>query len=131
MSEHGRASRDSPDAIRDEPSCVGVASAAGAFVISLTGEPIVWRIDVGDPDAFDDEDCLMYWGCTVTKRPRKEYWNASVRQEKRITGLSHTTLTNQRGLKGSKLGPANEGRRLSSDEAKKIEEQLRREGKIQ
>lgn len=67
----------------------------------------------------------------MTKRSRQEYWNKTVRQEHRIASLSHTTLTKQRGLRGSKLGPANEGRRLSSDEAKKIEDQLRREGKIQ
>lgn len=57
------------------------------------------------------------------------YWNRRVRQEQRIAGLA-PTLTNQRGLKGAKLGPANEGRTLDPAERKAIEERMRREGKI-
>jgi hypothetical protein len=66
----------------------------------------------------------------MTKRPRTEYWNKRVREERRIQGLSHTTLTNQRGLKGTKLGPANEGRKLSLEEREKVEAQMRLDGKL-
>jgi hypothetical protein len=54
------------------------------------------------------------------------YWNRSVRYESGKPG----TLTKQRGLRGAKLGPANEGRRVSDDERRKIEDQMRREGKL-
>lgn len=57
------------------------------------------------------------------------YWNRRVREERRIEGLA-PTLTNQRGLKGSKLGPANSGRKLSPAERQAIEDQLRRDGKL-
>lgn len=62
----------------------------------------------------------------MKKRPQVPYWNRKVRSESGPAG----TLTNQRGLKGSKLGPANEGRRLSDEERRKIEEQLRKDGKL-
>lgn len=51
---------DAPLLAVNQPSSDGVVRTAGAFVISLNGEPIVTRIDVGDPDAFDDEGCLVY-----------------------------------------------------------------------
>lgn len=54
------------------------------------------------------------------------YWNRKVRDESGRAG----TLTNQRGLKGSKLGPASEGRTLSDAERKKVEEKLRKDGKL-
>lgn len=57
------------------------------------------------------------------------YWNQRVRNEQRIAGLA-PTLTNQRGLKGAKLGPANSGRRLTAAERKAIEDQMRREGRL-
>lgn len=62
----------------------------------------------------------------MTKRPHVPYWNQKVRNETGRAG----TLTNQRGLKGSKLGPANDGRRLSDAERRKVEEQLRKDGKL-
>lgn len=60
---------------------------------------------------------------------RQPYWNQKRREERRIAGLA-PTLTKQRGFKGSKLGPANEGRRLSAAERQEIENQLRRGGKL-
>lgn len=60
---------------------------------------------------------------------RQPYWNRKMREERRIAGLA-PTLTKQRGLKGSKLGPASEGRRLDAAERQKIEDQMRREGKL-
>lgn len=65
MSHEGRASRNSPNATRDEPSCDGVASAAGglasiALVTTFARPDVVKRIEVGDPDAFDDPSCLVY-----------------------------------------------------------------------
>lgn len=57
------------------------------------------------------------------------YWDQKVVYAGPI-GLSHQGLVKQRGLKGSKFGPANSGRRLSKDEARKIEDDLRRQGKI-
>jgi hypothetical protein len=57
------------------------------------------------------------------------YWNRRVREERRVPGLA-PTLTNQRGLKGAKLGPANEGRRLTAAERRTIEDQMRRDGKL-
>ncbi len=62
----------------------------------------------------------------MTKRPRPEYWNQKVRNESGAAG----TLTNQRGLRGSKLGPASDVRKLSAEEREKIEAQMRREGKL-
>lgn len=62
-------------------------------------------------------------------KERQPYWNQGVREERRIAGLA-PTLTKQRGLKGSKLGPANEGRRLSSAERQAVADQMRREGKL-
>jgi hypothetical protein len=59
------------------------------------------------------------------KKP-EPYWNREVRREKGAPG----TLVRQRGLRGAKLGPASEGRRLTPEEAKRIEQALRDEGKI-
>ena len=58
------------------------------------------------------------------------YWNKKRRNEARIAGLSHTTLTNQRGLKGSKLGPANEGRKLSDEERAAVVAEMKRKGQL-
>lgn len=63
---------------------------------------------------------------TKPKRGPQPYWNKKVRNETGAAG----TLTNQRGLRGSKLGPANEGRHMSDDERRKVEEQMRRDGKL-
>lgn len=66
----------------------------------------------------------------ATSRPSKTpYWNQSVRDERPGHGLA-PTMTNQRGLKGTTLGPANGGRRLSAAERAAVVEQMRKEGKI-
>lgn len=57
---------------------------------------------------------------------KQPYWNQRVRNESGPAG----TLTNQRGLKGSKLGPANDGRKLSGEEKRAVIEKMRKEGKI-
>lgn len=60
---------------------------------------------------------------------RQPYWNRKIREERRIPGLA-PTLTKQRGLKGSKLGPASAGRSLTAAERRAVEEQMRREGRL-
>lgn len=71
MSHEGRVSRNSPGQLGEAPSRSGVASAAGglapvnqlvpiAFVTTFDRPEIVTRIEVGDPDAFDDDGCLVY-----------------------------------------------------------------------
>lgn len=62
----------------------------------------------------------------MKKLKKQPYWNQKVRNEAGAAG----TLTNQRGLRGSKIGPANEGRRVSDEERLKIEAQMRRDGKL-
>lgn len=62
----------------------------------------------------------------MKKHPKQPYWNQKVRNESGATG----TLTKQRGLRGSKLGPASDGRKLSAEEREKIEAQMRRDGKL-
>lgn len=47
-----------------------------------------------------------------------------------LRGISHTQLQRQRGLRGSTLGPANEGRRLSDAEREEIERKLREQGRL-
>lgn len=47
-----------------------------------------------------------------------------------LQGLGDHALARQRGLRGTKLGPANAGRRLSQGEVSAIEQKLRAEGKI-
>lgn len=47
-----------------------------------------------------------------------------------LKGLSHSQLHRQRGLKGTTLGPASEGRSLTAEERERIAEQMRREGKL-
>lgn len=60
------------------------------------------------------------------RREKTPYWNQKVRDESGRAG----TLTNQRGLKGTTLGPASAGRKLSDAERRKIEEQMRKDGKL-
>lgn len=66
------------------------------------------------------------------KKPRRKFHEQAVRANygADLRGIGHSTLQRQRGLKGSKLGPANEGRHLSVAERKEIETQLRNEGKL-
>jgi hypothetical protein len=67
----------------------------------------------------------------MPRRPDKQpYWNRRVREERRVESLSHTTLVNQRGFKGTTLGPANEGRSLSTSERAEIERKMREDGKL-
>lgn len=47
-----------------------------------------------------------------------------------LRGMGHSPLHRQRGLKGSTLGPANEGRRLSAEERAAVEARMREEGKF-
>lgn len=47
-----------------------------------------------------------------------------------LRGLGGLQTTHIRALKGSKLGPANDGRRLSKAEREAIEQKMRQEGKI-
>ena len=60
------------------------------------------------------------------------YWNQKryAVNRKELDGLGHTQLKRQRGLRGIKLGPANEGRRLSAEERQEIEASLRQAGKL-
>jgi hypothetical protein len=47
-----------------------------------------------------------------------------------LRGLGGLQTSHIRALKGSKIGPANAGRRLSSAERKAIEDQMRKDGKL-
>jgi hypothetical protein len=58
------------------------------------------------------------------KRSIKRHYRGELR------GFGAQQLFRQRGLKGTTLGPANAGRRLSADERKAIEKRLRDEGLV-
>lgn len=45
-------------------------------------------------------------------------------------GFSHTQLDRQRGFKGSTIGPANKGRRLTREERQAIEAKMKAEGRL-
>jgi hypothetical protein len=47
-----------------------------------------------------------------------------------LRGYGNQPLKKPRGFRGSKLGPANEGRRLSPEEIGAFEAQLKRDGKL-
>lgn len=47
-----------------------------------------------------------------------------------LQGLGGLQTSKVRALKGSTFGPAGEGRRLSPEERKAIEEQMRKDGKL-
>jgi hypothetical protein len=47
-----------------------------------------------------------------------------------LRGLSHSQLTRQRGLRGTKLGAANRGRRLDVAERQAVEQKMRNEGRL-
>lgn len=47
-----------------------------------------------------------------------------------LKGLGGLSTSRIRALRGSKLGPASEGRKLSPEERKRIEEQMRKDGKL-
>jgi hypothetical protein len=49
---------------------------------------------------------------------------------KLIRGLSHQTMTRQRGFKGSKFGAASDGKTLSADERAAIEARMREAGTL-
>ena len=65
---------------------------------------------------------------------KEAYWNKALSQKKlynsHLRGLSHVELTRQRGFKGAKFGPANEGRKLKPDEKLVIEKILRDSGTL-
>ncbi len=60
------------------------------------------------------------------------YWNQKrvAVHRRELDGLSHTQLKRQRGLKGTKLGPASPGRLLNADERQAIELELKANGKL-
>jgi hypothetical protein len=66
----------------------------------------------------------------MKRKPQFHERRVMAKYESRLDGLSHTQLNRQRGLKGSTLGPASEGRKLSAEEIAAIEEAMRREGKL-
>lgn len=67
----------------------------------------------------------------MTGRRAVPYWNQKRRNDDpRVDGMSHRTLAKQRGLKGCKLGPASEGRRLTDVEKAEIEARMKREGRL-
>lgn len=47
-----------------------------------------------------------------------------------LRGLGDHALARQRGLRGSTLGPASEGRKLTEEEKKAVEVALKRDGRI-
>lgn len=47
-----------------------------------------------------------------------------------LRGLGGLQTSHIRALKGSTLGPANKGRRLSPAERKRVEDQMRKDGKL-
>lgn len=47
-----------------------------------------------------------------------------------LKGLGGLQTAKIRALKGSKFGPANEGKRLSKEQSKAIEDQMRKDGKL-
>lgn len=47
-----------------------------------------------------------------------------------LLGAGTSPLGRQRGLRGAKLGPANEGRRLSDEERAAVERKMREDGKL-
>lgn len=61
---------------------------------------------------------------------KQPYWNERVKANypARLKGLGLKPLVNQRGLRGAVLGPANEGRSLSSEEQEAVAVRLKQEG---
>jgi hypothetical protein len=47
-----------------------------------------------------------------------------------LRGLGGLQTSHIRALKGSTLGPANRGRRLSAEERRRVEEQMKKDGKL-
>ena len=65
----------------------------------------------------------------VSRKPGKFHKRAIRRHYRgKLRGFGAQQLFRQRGLKGTTLGPANAGRRLSGDECKAIEKRSRDEG---
>lgn len=66
------------------------------------------------------------------KRKTGEYHERSMRANygAELKGFGHSQLQKQRGLRGTTLGPASSGRRLSAAERAAIEDQMRRDGKL-
>ena len=60
----------------------------------------------------------------------KPYWNERVKANypARLKGLGLKPLVNQRGLRGTALGPASEGRSLSTEEQEAIALRLKQNG---
>lgn len=63
-------------------------------------------------------------------KKKTPYWDRKVLTRDTHKGLAHTTMNQQRGLKGITLGPANEGRTLSSEEKAAAIKKMQEEGKL-
>ena len=63
---------------------------------------------------------------------KRDYHNQVIKRHYggALRGLAHNQLYCQRGLWGTKLGPANRGRRLDAEERQAIEEKMRVEGRL-
>jgi hypothetical protein len=63
---------------------------------------------------------------------RRQYYKRTVKLHYggELRGLAHNQLFQQRGLRGTTLGPANRGRRLSAAERQAIEQKMRDEGRL-
>lgn len=64
------------------------------------------------------------------RKPTYEERRAMSDKAVHLGGFSHQQLMRARGLKGSKIGPANRGRRLSPEERAAVEQQMREQGKL-
>lgn len=65
------------------------------------------------------------------KKKKTPYWEKrSVSSGNHRGTMSHQVMTHQRGLKGSKLGPANDGRKLTDEERRAVIEQMKKDGKL-
>ena len=74
-------------------------------------------------------DCALAESQSVKRR---QYYHRTVKRHYggELRGLAHSQLFNQRGLRGSKFGPANRGRRLDTAERQAVEQKMRDEGRL-
>jgi len=78
-----------------------------------------------------DNDLPWDDGPIKADTPNRSYEdNTIVEYPSFLRGYGNQPLKKPRGLRGSKLGPANEGRRLSPEEVAAVEAQLKRDGKL-
>ena len=80
---------------------------------------------------MSDNDLPWDDGPTKAYTPNRSYEvNTIVEYPSFLRGYGNQPLKAPRGLRGSKLGPANEGRRLSPEEIAAVEAQLKRDRKL-